>query len=227
MTTARSDSPSHVQAPLEAVVDALRWRVAIDDAAFDRLYPVHVRRLSPMHWTPVSVALRAAALLAPEADMQVLDVGAGAGKLCCIGAIACGGRWHGIERNASLVAAATAAAQRLGLAHCTAFDAGDMQRVDWDRFDSLYFYNPFESLLFGFGRPDRDGWTAFADHVAHAEERLSALSAGTRVVTFHGFGGEMPSGFSLAFSETIGEGQLALWIKQPRARPARSRRGEP
>src|SRR5690242_21503485 len=36
-----------------ALLSALRERVAIDDAAFDQLYPDAVRRLSIVHWTPV------------------------------------------------------------------------------------------------------------------------------------------------------------------------------
>jgi predicted RNA methylase len=207
-----------------AVLDALRWQAPVDDLAFDRLYPDHLRRLSRVHWTPVSVALRAAALLAPEPGMRILDVGAGAGKLCCVGAVACGGMWHGIELNPALVAAASAAATRLEVDHCTRFAAGDMTAVDWDRFDSLYLYNPFESQLFGYGAADAAGWSVFADQVAHAEDRLAGLSAGSRVVTFHGFGGEMPSCFSLAFTEEIGEGELALWVRQPRTRRAPSQK---
>jgi SAM-dependent methyltransferase len=207
-----------MKAAARAVLDSLRWRIPVEDLTFDRLYPDHVRRLSPVHWTPVSVALRAAALLAPEPGMRVLDVGAGPGKLCCVGALAYGGTWHGIELNPALVAAATTTAKWLEVDHCTTFDAGDMQQVDWDRFDSLYFYNPFETLLFGCGTADHASWAVFADQVARTEERLSELSAGTRVVTFHGFGGEMPSSFALAFTEAIGDGQLALWIKQPRSR---------
>jgi SAM-dependent methyltransferase len=210
-----------MQAVAGAVLEALRWRVPIEDVAFDRLYPDHVRRLSSVHWTPVAVALRAAALLAPEDGMRVLDVGAGAGKLCCVGALAYGGTWHGVELDPSLVAAARATARCLEVERCTSFSAGDMTGLDWNRFDSLYFYNPFESQLFGHGAADPAGWTVFAEHVAHAEQRLSELPAGCRVVTFHGFGGEMPSCFALAFSEAIGEGQLALWIKQPRTRPGR------
>ena len=202
-----------------AVIESLRWRVAIDDVVFDRLYPSHVRRLSSVHWTPVAAALRAAALLAPEPVMRVLDVGAGPGKLCCVGALAHGGMWDGVELNPVLVDAATATARQLEIAHCTTFHAGDMNQLDWDRFDSLYFYNPFESVLFAAGCPDQDGWAEFADQVAFAEERLSQLSAGTRVVTFHGFGGEMPSSYALSYTEAIGEGELALWIKQPRSRP--------
>ena len=214
--------PSSAGEPMEAaaraVLAALRWRLPVEDPAFDQLYPEHVRRLSPVHWTPVAVALRAAALLAPEAGMRVLDVGAGPGKLCCVGALAYGGIWHGIELNPTLVAAATATAKWLEIDHCTSFHAGDMQELDWDRFDSLYFYNPFETLLFGGGRADSAGWAVFADQVARAEQRLSELSAGTRVVTFHGFGGEMPSSFALTFREAIGDGELALWIQQPRSR---------
>lgn len=212
-----------MKAAARAVLDALRGRVPVEDLAFDRLYPDHVRRLSAVHWTPVSVALRAAALLAPEQGMRVLDIGAGPGKLCCVGALAYGGTWQGIELNPALVAAATATAKCLEVDHCTSFCAGDMEQVDWDRFDSLYFFNPFETLLFGCGAADQAGWTRFADQVARTEERLSALSAGTRVVTFHGFGGEMPSSFALAFTESIDDGELALWIKQPRSRPGHPR----
>jgi predicted RNA methylase len=201
-----------------AVRDALGRRAAVEDREFDCLFPDHIRRLSVVHWTPVAVALRAAALLAPEPGMQIADLGAGPGKLCCIGALARGGAWHGIEQNPLLVAAAEALAVRLDAA--ARFVAADMMQLDWDRYDSLYLYNPFEADLFGAGRPDHAGWTAFADLVARTEERLSALSTGTRVVTFHGFGGELPSSFALAFSEAIGDGELALWIRRPRSRRA-------
>jgi SAM-dependent methyltransferase len=183
----------------------------LTDDDLDRLYPDHVRRMSRLHWTPVSVALRAVALLAPAHEPRVLDVGAGAGKLCCIGARTRGGWWYGIEANPSLVAAATALARALGVDDRTCFIAGDLDAVDWDRFDSLYLYNPFEAALFAGG-----GAPAFAHQVAAAEQRLAALSAGRRVVTFHGFGGAMPAGFARLSTETVAGGELALWVKQPR-----------
>src|SRR6185295_17168886 len=126
-----------------------RDRRAIDDAAFDQLYPDHVRRLSIVHWTPVSAALRAVALLAPIAGMRVLDVGAGAGKLCCLGAAICGGTWHGIERDPALVTAAIELARCLEVDRGASFAAGDALDADWRGFDSVYLYNPFESQRFG------------------------------------------------------------------------------
>jgi predicted RNA methylase len=220
----RREGKTRMTAGVGAVREALRARVPVDDPEFDRLYPEHVRRLSTVHWTPVSVALRAAELLAPEPGARVLDVGAGAGKLCCVGALACGGTWHGIEIDPALVAAATTTARRLEVDHRTWFEAGEMDQLDWGRYDSLYFYNPFESLLFGTARHAGDaGWVAFADQVARAEARLSELPTDTRVVTFHGFGGEMPSSFERTFVEAIGDAELALWVQQPRSRAGRGR----
>jgi hypothetical protein len=166
----------------------------------------------------VSVALRAAALLAPEAGMCVLDLGAGPGKLCCVGALARGGRWHGIEREPSLVAAAIATARWLEVDHCTSFAVGDMTQLDWGRFDSLYFYNPFEAQLFGYGVGDPAGAVGVAEQVASAEQRLSELAPGVRVVTFHGFGGAIPPCFARTWTEVLDDGELALWVKRPHSR---------
>jgi hypothetical protein len=197
-----------------AVRVALRSQIAIDDRVFDQLFPDDVARLSGVHWTPVAVALAAAARLAPEPGMRVLDVGAGAGKLCCLGAVYRPGTWHGIERDPALVAVATRIASWLEVDDRTRFCAGDALAADWRGYDSLYLYNPFESQLFGGGFARAAGGTGFAEQVARTEARLAELAAGTRVVTFHGFGGTMPPGFALATLDEVAGGRLALWIKR-------------
>jgi SAM-dependent methyltransferase len=193
---------------IEQITTALQQQIPVDDSVFDRIYASHVQRLSRLHFTPVSVALRAAAWLAPEPGLRVLDAGAGAGKLCMVAALSHAGRWHGVERDPSLVAVASAAARELAVAHCTRFAVGDLLAIDWRGFDSLYFYNPFEAALF------RRGGRSDRAQVAAVEQRLAELAAGTRVVAFHGFGGEMPSGFVRAADD----GDLALWIKEPARR---------
>jgi precorrin-6B methylase 2 len=127
----------HRKVAARAIREALHARVAVDDAAFDQLYPDHIERMSRVHWTPMAVALRAAELLAPEPGMRVLDVGAGPGKLSCIGALTRGGTWYGIESNPALVAAATVAARSLEVARETRFRAGDAHDLAWDQIDSL------------------------------------------------------------------------------------------
>ena len=206
------------------VVASLRQRIAVSDRAFDHLYPDNVRRLSSVHWTPVSVALRAAAWLAPEPGARVLDVGCGPGKLCCIGAAARGGTWSGIERDPALVQVATVVAERLELQQTTTFTAGEMEAVKWSSFDSLYFYNPFAAILFGeapFAKTVR--WSMLTDQIARTETQLAEMAVGTRVVTFEGFGGDMPDGYVLTHAEMTGHGHLALWIKRRSTRRARAR----
>lgn len=209
-----SRSAEQVRMTAAAVLAALRAGAPLDDAAFDPLYPDAVRRLSIVHWTPVAAARRAAELLAPVAGMRVLDVGAGAGKLCCIGAVVRTATWHGIERDPSLVAAADDIARSLEVASSTRFCAGDALATAWTGYDSLYLYNPFESQRFGGGFARAAGGAGFAEQVAATEARLDELVPGTRVVTFHGFGGEMPPGFALAELEEVEGGELALWIKR-------------
>lgn len=204
------------------ILGALRRRVGVDDRVFDRLYPDSVRRSSSIHWTPVSVALDAAAWLAPESGARVLDVGCGPGKLCCIGAAARGGSWHGVERDPELVEAANAAAKLLDLEHATSFTTGEMETVDWRSFDSLYFYNPFAASLFGpapFAK--KVGWSMLIEQIARTEALLAELPAQTRVVTYEGFGGDMPDGYVLTHAETIRDGRLALWIKRRTTRRTR------
>ncbi|MBC7975925.1 MAG: hypothetical protein H7138_13215, partial [Myxococcales bacterium] len=92
---------------------------------------------------------------------------------------------------------------------------GDMALVDWHQFDSLYFYNPFESVMFGRPHGIGDAGAAiFAAQVARAERMLATLAVGTRVVTFHGFGGQMPASFARISTEAIDDGELVLWIQQ-------------
>jgi hypothetical protein len=203
----------------KSVRDALRLRVAISDRDFDQLLGPSERALSSVHWTPVEVALRAAALLAPEAGSRVLDVGAGAGKMCCIGALAHGGRWVGVERERALVTAASALAGQLGIHDRATFTCGDMSAVEWKGFDSLYFYNPFESVLFG-PQPAElaHRWAVFGYDIERVNDALADLPSETRVVTYHGFGGDMPAGYVLASMEVVGTGQLAMWVKQTRRR---------
>ena len=69
------------------------------DAAFDSLYPIHIQKLSAIHWTPLSVAVTAARFLAPTKKAHVMDIGAGVGKFCVVGSIFTKGSFTGIEQR--------------------------------------------------------------------------------------------------------------------------------
>ena len=74
-------------AEIAEIQSALRQRSPVPDEVFDQLYPRISRFRSSVHWTPVEVAIRVAELLDGAPGGQILDVGAGVGKACIIGAL--------------------------------------------------------------------------------------------------------------------------------------------
>src|SRR5438094_888570 len=105
--------------------DALAAGDEVLDDELDRVFPDELRERSVLHWTPIDVARRVAALLAPRPDQRVLYVGAGVGKLCLVGASVTGATWWGIEQDPMLVAAASQAAWAMDLDGRTRFVQGD------------------------------------------------------------------------------------------------------
>jgi SAM-dependent methyltransferase len=184
------------------------------DRQFDGLLPPELRHLSSTHWTPVRAAVRAASLLCAGKNTRVLDVGSGVGKVCAIGALFNEGTWVGVEHHAALVDSAADLARSLGVASRTRFLQADAFSIDWNDFDALYFYNPFELQLFR----DSKGLASPSEQVARVQQRLAAMPTCTRVVTLHGFGGVMPASFELLYHEVIpGVGlDLAMWIQRRR-----------
>ena len=196
-----------------AIAIALRNQVAVPDAHFDALYPTGQRFRSYNHWTPIEVALRACALLAPQPDERVLDVGSGVGKVCLVGALTTRATWVGVETEAQMVRAAEAAARRLQLGDRVRFMNADATEIDWSGFAAIYMFNPFaEGLLDARRNPAaRD---RFALNIERAKAQLARTHAGTRLVTYHGFGGQVPAGFELAHEELARQDRLSLWVRQ-------------
>jgi predicted RNA methylase len=183
------------------------------DRTIDGLYPEEIAALSARHFTPVSVARRAAELLAPTPQHRVLDLGAGPGKLCIVGAATTGAHFTGIELRLHFVRAAIAVGSRLLLRNVH-FIHADILDVEWRPYDSYYLFNPFAEHLIGAideTVPARPPLYSFYVDAVH--RRLSAATQGTRVVTYHGFGGHMPASFRLAHREKAGSDALELWIK--------------
>jgi SAM-dependent methyltransferase len=196
------------------IKSALQRGAFVEDVAFDKVFPKGLRFLSAVHWTPVETAIRAAELLEVHSEARILDVGSGCGKACLVAALTSDSYWSGIEHDPSLVSAANDAAYALGVEGRVHFTCGDITSVDWEYYDGFYFYNPFESLQFN--QPHASPfvkYASFQNHLRRARARLSLARSGTRVVTYHGFGGDMPNGFEVVTREESDTGELVLWIR--------------
>lgn len=185
-----------------------------DDRAFDALLPDELRHLSRVHWTPIDVAIRVVALLAPQRTTKILDVGAGVGKLCLVGAMSSAATWIGVEQHAACAVAADRLARDLRITHQTRFFHGDVFGVDWDGFDVLYFYNPFELGLFSESVGPDDPLVYLAQ-IEATEDRLARMPVGTRIVTLNGFGGTMPASYRMLSCERVAQLciDLVVWLQ--------------
>ena len=89
--------------PLTGVrIFAEKWFAS--DEQFNQLYPLSIQALARRHWTPLSVARKAAGFLAAENNVRILDIGSGVGKFCLAAAYyKPKAFYYGIEQRKSLV----------------------------------------------------------------------------------------------------------------------------
>ncbi len=189
---------------------------ASSDLEFDAIYDERTRALSPMHWTPLRVAARAARLLTDAGATRVLDVGSGAGKFCIVGALSTDAQFVGIERREQLVNIASGAASRLGATRAT-FIHADVATFCFEGFDGVYLYNPFHEQISPY-LPRIDATLERSDDVydhfvQRTTDKLAGMAAPVAVVTFNGFGGVMPHSYTFLGGEPAGCDRLELWIK--------------
>ena len=195
---------------------------SVGDQAFDQIYEDRWRRASSCYWTPVAVAMRASAWFEEHGGRRVLDIGSGAGKACIVGALCSRLTFVGIEQREELVSVAQRAAVALGVADRASFVRGTIASFDTSPFDCIYLFNPFAENLFF-----EDLWlddtvelseSRFRSDVRTVEQILDASPTGTKLVTYHGFGGRIPDGFAPMRSAAMGDDWLRLWEKQTRRR---------
>ncbi len=201
-----------------SITEDLKVGKQVSNLRFDRIYPKMLRKLSTTHWTPVNVAQVVTDLLVTKQGTKVLDVGSGCGKFCLIGAITKpDSQFFGIEQRSYLNEIARRASQSFDLKNVSFLD-GNMLRLDWNQYDAFYFFNPFwENKMSPFTRIDLTvavSENRFDMYVDTARTRLEKLKKGTRVVTYHGFGGNFPNGYECEASIPIGSGMIELWVKQ-------------
>ena len=89
---------------------------------------------------------------------------------------------------------------------------GDGSRLSWDEFDAIYFYNPFGTLMLAPHASPFVRYATIQNTLRRVVQRLAATRVGTRVVTYHGFGAALPTGYTLMSREPAGSDALELWI---------------
>ena len=183
---------------LAETVAALQRGELVSDNEFDKavFLPAYRGLVSRLHWTPMDVAVRAATLLAGGGCRRILDIGAGVGKFCIVGALTTSADFVGVEQRVRLVEAARTAAERAGASRAS-FVHANVVDIDFADFDGVYLYNPFYEQVAVEEIPIDDtiepSYGRYLEYVAMTTRKLREMRPGTRVVIYSGFGGDMPS----------------------------------
>lgn len=184
------------------------------DSIFDSLYPLPIQEVAEKHWTPLAVAEKAAAFLAVSPDVKVLDIGSGSGKFCLAAAHFYPQTfYYGIEQRPNLVSLSNKLAEQLGIENVR-FIYGNIAKTDFEKYDHFYFYNSFYENIAGTQKIDSS--VKYSDDLYNYYNRclykqLNKKPAGTRLVTYHSFGTEVPPGFEVTHTDY--NEYLKFWIK--------------
>ncbi len=186
---------------------------AVEDGSFDRVYPPRIRALSAAHWTPVSVARRAAEFLVSMPGTRVLDIGCGPAKFCIVGALSTPGVFTGVDQRRQLCELGRSIIEGAGIGNATVLQA-NIRDIPFQEYDAFYLFNPFAENLDG--RIAIDGTVAlcaakYHEYTEDVARKLALAPIGTRVATYYGACEEVPMGYECVGSALTSE--LRFWKK--------------
>lgn len=197
---------------LEKRIYAEKWFSS--DEQFNLLYPLSIQALAPRHWTPLSVARKAANFLAAENNVRILDIGSGVGKFC-LGAAYYKPKafYYGVEQRKGLIGHAEIAREILHIENVSFFN-GNFTLLDFNKYDHFYFYNSFYENLAGTDKIDDSidySGELYNYYNRYLFKQLEQKPGGTRVATFHSLEDEIPQSYHEVGSEF--DNLLKFWIK--------------
>lgn len=184
------------------------------DLNFNSHYPDDVKEAADKHWTRIEVAKKAAAFLATSAEAKVLDIGSGAGKFCLIAAHEHPlTHFYGVEQRQNLVDISKDLAKELQLRNVF-FLCDNICNIDFKKYDHFYFYNSFYENVPGTQKIDytiKYSEDLYNFYNRYLYKQLAKKQPGTRLVTYHSFGSEIPAGYEVV--QTDYSDFLKFWIK--------------
>jgi SAM-dependent methyltransferase len=184
------------------------------DLKFNSLYPEPVQEAAEKHWTRIEVAKKAAKFLATSAQVKVLDIGSGAGKFCLVAAHEHPlTHFYGVEQRQNLVDLSAELAKELQLSNVV-FICANICNINFEEYDHFYFYNSFYENIPGTQKIDHSikySEELYNYYNRYLYKQLDKKQAGTRLVTYHSFGNEIPAGYEVVHTDY--NEFLKFWIK--------------
>ena len=212
----------HDTTTASGIAAALRAGIPVSDTTFDRFLPERFGSVSERFWTPLQVAACAAMWLDELAVGDLLDIGAGPGKLCVAAALTDQNkrRYIGLEQRPELVAAGRALARDFGVAERVSFVEGTLEATLAGAVPSAevyYLFNPFGENIAP-SDEHLDASVELSDErylrdVTATEALLANAPDGTFALVYNGFGGRVPASYEPIRIDYDLPNVLHLWVK--------------
>jgi predicted RNA methylase len=196
------------------VLDELRIKKNISNELFDVLFPSEIKGLSDRHWTSVFVAKISADYFCNQKHAKVLDIGSGAGKFCFVGAtLHPKSEFHGVDIRKKLVDIANEIKNKYAVSN-THFFQQDVLHMDFNGYDAIYLFNPFQEKIDASSIIDKDSAVdigQYINYTTHIYNELHNVAVGTKLVTYFCEEFCIPKSFKLIASHMKGE--LKFYLK--------------
>jgi SAM-dependent methyltransferase len=200
------------------MIEKIRSGGSVKDCDFDHIFPPYYQFQSPIHWSPISVARQISQWISPLKRQSFVDIGCGVGKICLLLRILTDFEITGIEQRPKLVEIGNKIIELNNLKNISIIQM-NMLELNWDLHDIYYLYNPFQEHITDAGiciiENDLDfDAKNYAQYTSEVFRQLTWARPGKVLITFHGYGGNIPSGWKMAASNHLENGDLTMWIKE-------------
>jgi SAM-dependent methyltransferase len=196
------------------IIEKLKVAKILSDEEFDLIYPKEIQSLSERHWTPVSIIKIVTDFLCLGQGLKVLDIGSGVGKFCLVGASLkpkC--EFYGVEFRKSFVTLSNRLKDTYRIKNVH-FLNKDILEMNFNDFDSIYFYNSFQERIDDTASIDNYSeisYELYKEYTKYLFFQFQNMPMGTRLATYHTADFYIPEGYKLV--EKSFDNKLKLYIK--------------
>lgn len=203
---------------LKETIDKIRSRAFLREEEFDSVFPDFYKAQSSVHWSPIKVAQRISDWINPLTKSSFVDIGCGVGKLCLLLRILTDYKIYGIEQRPQMVDIANRIIESNQFDNISISEK-NMLQLNWNLYDIYFLYNPFQEHIANFrkGIIDHDlNFDAkfYTQYTCAVHRELMFADTGKILITYHGYGGSIPSSWKMMESAIIKNGLLAMWQKE-------------
>lgn len=185
------------------------------DLDFDQYLPPRLQKLSSSQWTPLFVIKEIVQMIKTHSISHIYDLGSGVGKFSILVSLLGEIQVTGFEQRKELLDLAQALKIKFK-ANLVEFSHLDFLELDFSHFDAIYCFNPlYETMSTKFSIDEETPKSSilYIQKILKLKSNFLNMQKGSKIITYHGFGGIMPKEFKLITKRKNYFGEIEVWEK--------------